>query len=123
MAPIPNPIQLYIYNLLGSGKITIEQICVLCELKGKTLKTNLERPTVSIMVRGALEERTVNVGHPNEKKKGIIPPATMDKYTVWYEKVWLKGKKHARKTPPRHKDQLEQPDPGIQSPEPETLTE
>ena len=94
MTNIPNPIKLYIFNLLESGKITKEKICVLADIKYKTFMINLERDTVSPMVRMAL------------KASKVVPEPVIQKYDIWFQQVWMKGKKHARKTGSRHKNKF-----------------
>ena len=68
---VDNPIVNYLRELLSSGKITKEKICVACDLKYPTFENTFDRPTVSPLVKKCLQFA------------GIVPARVIQDYDVW----------------------------------------
>ena len=80
----PNPIVRFVTELLQSGKITKEKICVAADLKYPTFDNMFERELVSPLVRKGLHY------------SGVVPPKIFDEYNVWFETVFKPKRKNAK---------------------------
>ena len=72
----PNPVLTFLSDLLSSGKMTKEKICVVCDIKYPTFDNIFSRPLVSPMIRKSL------------LYNGIIPKSINSEYDLWYQQVW-----------------------------------
>ena len=81
-----NPIVVFVRELLASGKITKEKICVASDLKYPTFDNIFCRPLVSPLVRKSLQF------------SGIVPAKVFAEYEVWVQTVWKARRKSNAKT-------------------------
>lgn len=66
-----NPIVSFLRELLESGKMTKEKMCVIAEVKYLTFENIFYRPTVSPMIRKSLQY------------SGIVPKNVLAQYDLW----------------------------------------
>ena len=100
-----NPIVIFLNELLASGKMTKEKICVACDLKYPTFDNTFNRPVVSLMIKKSL------------KYCGIVPQKVIEAYDEWYQRYYVptKGKKSANpKASSRSEDFLSGEDTGVE---------